>query len=160
MLTTHETITLDGRKFGGTGEETADQFEYVEQHLQLALESHPAPRDPACAGRTKEQKSADLLTQILLSGQTGYILAGCLTEEGHVWNRKDADANASRFSQISDPEEKITIHLCIAEFVNGFSFRGWDPSEISRPAERDSSPSSKVPPAKNAVPPASRTWVN
>ncbi|MGA2299893.1 MAG: hypothetical protein ABSG77_04260 [Candidatus Acidiferrum sp.] len=119
-LTTHKTITLDGRKFGGeaTGEETADQFEYVEHHLRIALASEISD-DLEGVRLTKERSAAHLLTQILLSGRSSDILAGCLTEEGRTWNRAEADANAARFSHITDAEEKITMHRAILEFVIG-----------------------------------------
>jgi len=157
-LTTHKTITLDGRKFGGEarGEETADQFEYVERHLRTALASEISD-DPEGVTRTKERSAAHLVTQILLSGRSCYILAGCLTEEGRTWNRADADANAARFSQITDAEEKITMRLCIVEYVYGFRFRDADSSGTSR---KPSSRSATARPAKNAAAPASGTWVN
>ena len=64
--------------------------------------------------RTKEQIAIDLVTQILASGWICYILAGCLTEDGKVWSRADADANAARFAEITDAREKTAMQSEIA----------------------------------------------
>src|SRR5580700_10483572 len=71
-------LTLDGRKFTGVNEAlAANQDDYVFAHLRLA--------------HAMEALNGEAwLTRILLSGRTHHILAGFLTEEGRVWNRKDA----------------------------------------------------------------------
>ncbi|MCU1317432.1 MAG: hypothetical protein JWN63_2754 [Candidatus Acidoferrum typicum] len=114
-----ETITLDGRKFRGISQAlTANQNDYIQAHLRLAgaVELLDELGDVT---RTEEQ-SADLVTQVLLSGQKNYILAGCLTEEGKVWNRTEADANAARFAATTDPEAKSLMHSSLVRFAIGF----------------------------------------
>ena len=116
-------ITLDGRQFHGFASQglAANQDVYILAHLRLA-------RAVALDGmiqRTKEQRAEELLfTQILLSGRTHHILAGCLTEEGKVWNRMEADANAVRFAAITDVEEKKAMCDCIVRLVVGFCLLG------------------------------------
>src|SRR5882762_4752102 len=101
-----DTITLDGRKFHGISQNlTANQDDYILAHLRLAG-GVEVLGDLDGIKRTQEKRAEDLLTRILLSGRTHHILAGCLTEEGKVWNRTDADANAARFAGITDIGEK------------------------------------------------------
>lgn len=164
-----ETFTLDGRKFAGISQAlTANQDDYIHAHLRLAgaigvlsdldplickqcgIESIPSGgKCPACGGplkRTKDERAEDLLTQILLSGRTHHILAGCLTEEGKTWNRKEADANAVRFGALTDIADKTAMRSSIVGFVIGFFSLGAESSETSR---KSSSRSAKVPPTKN-----------
>ena len=113
-----ETITLDGRTFQGiTQALAAHQDNYILAHLRLA-----GAVDVFSNGvqRTKEQRAEELLTQILLSGKSCHILAGCLTEEGKAWNRAEADANAARFAAITDVAEKTAMNSFIVRFVIGF----------------------------------------
>jgi hypothetical protein len=139
-------ITLDGRKFIGMQTLAANQDDYVVAHLRLAG-AREVLHDLDGKERTDEKRMEDLLTQILLAGRVHHILAGCLTEEGKVWNRAEADANAARFAEITDISEKTEMRTIIVKFVIGFfSVR----EEISRQ-------SAKVPPAKNAAPSTSRT---
>jgi hypothetical protein len=110
-------ITLDGIKFAGASRfPTGDQGEYTADHLRLAGVLD-VPNDPA---RTKEQIANDLVTQILLAGRKYYILAGCLAEDGEVWSRAEADANAARFAEITDASEKATMQSYLVEFVIRF----------------------------------------
>ena len=74
--------------------------------------------------RTKEQIAIDLVTQILASGRKSYILAGCLTEDGKVWSRADADANAARFAEITDAREKTAMQSYLVDFVRRFFLGG------------------------------------
>jgi hypothetical protein len=143
------TITLDGRKFHGiTKDLPANQEDYILVHLQLAgtLE---ALGDIDGVKRTTQERAEDLLTQILLSGQTHYLVAGCLTEEGKVWNSKAADANAARFAGITDIPEKTYMRNAIVQFVVGiFSARESVVGDF---------PSAEVPAAENAAPSTSST---
>ena len=101
-----DSITLDGRKFTGISQAlTANQDDYILAHLRLAG-AVEVMSDLDGVVRTDEKRAEDLLTRILLSGKTHHILAGCLTEEGKVWNRKDADANAARFAELTNVAEK------------------------------------------------------
>jgi hypothetical protein len=144
-----DTITLDGRKFTGISQDlTANQDDYILAHLRLAG-AIEVLSDLDGVTRTKEKRAEDLLTQILLSGRTHYILAGCLTEDGKVWSRKEADANAARFAGITDIAEKTAMRSSIVKFVIGFFSLGEPSSETS---QKSSSRSEKAPPTKSAAP--------
>jgi len=141
-----DTITLDGRKFFSiTQALTATQDDYILAHLRLAG-AIEVLSDLDGVARTKEKRAEDLLTQILLSGRTHHILAGCLTEEDKVWSRAAADANAVRFAGITDIDEKTAMRTSIVQFVLGFFSFGGPSSETSR---KSSNRSAKVPPTKN-----------
>lgn len=143
-----ETITLDGRKFHSiTQALTANQDDYILAHLRLAGAIEVLD-DLDGVKRTKEQRAEDLLTRILLSGRKHHLLAGCLTEDGKTWNRKDADANAARFEAITELEEKLEMRKRIVEFVIGFFSLG-EPSPGS--SRKSSSQSEKVPRTKSAA---------
>jgi hypothetical protein len=147
-------IKLDGRHFAGISQAlTANQDDYILAHLRLsgAIE---VLSDLDGKKRTNEQRAEDLLTQILLSGHTHHILAGCLTEAGKTWSRAEADANAARFAGITDIEEKTAMRTSIVRFVIGFFSLGEPSSETSR---KSSSRSAKVPRTKNAAPSTSGT---
>jgi hypothetical protein len=151
---TPEVITLDGRKFQGISQAlTANQDDYILAHLRLAG-AIEVMSDLDGNQRTKEKRAEDLLTQILVSGRTHHILAGCLTEEGKVWNRAAADANAARFAAITDFAEKTAMRSSIVRFVIGFFSLGEPSSETSR---RSSSPTGRVPRTKSAAPSTSGT---
>lgn len=144
-----DTITLDGRQFTSISQDlTANQDDYILAHLRLAG-AIEVLSDLDGIKRTQEKRAEDLLTQILLSGRTHHILAGCLTEDGKVWNRKEADANAARFAGITDLTEKTAMRSSIVKFVIGFFSLGEPSSETSR---KSSSRSAKVPPTKNEAP--------
>jgi hypothetical protein len=147
-----ETITLDGRKFRSITEAlTASQDDYILAHIRAAgavdILSDGVNRSPV-------KRAEELLTRILLSGRKHFILAGCLTEEGTVWNRKTADANAERFAAITDIAEKAAAQREIVGFVLGFFSSGGPSSQTS---QRSSSRSAKVLPTKNAAPSTSET---
>jgi hypothetical protein len=111
-----ETLTLDGRKFRSNMQGApASQTDYVIEHLRAAG-AVEVVNDLDGVKRTPEKRAEDLLTRILLSGKN-HILAGCLTEEGKVWNRKDADANAERFAAITDVLEKAEMQKSMETFV-------------------------------------------
>jgi hypothetical protein len=149
-----EDITLDGRKFHSVTEAlTANQDDYILAHLRKAG-AIEVMSDLDGITRTKEQRAEDLLTQILLSGRTHQILAGCLTEDGKTWNRADADANAARFAAITDVDEKINMRKSIVGFVIGFFSLGEPSSETS---QKSSSRSDMVPRTKSAAPSTTET---
>ena len=117
-------ITLDGRKFRGISQSlAANQDDYLLGHLRKAGAINVLS-DLDGVTRTIEQRAEDLLTQILLSGSTHQILAGCLTEEGKVWSRADADANAARFAEITDAREKTAMQSYLVDFVRRFFLGG------------------------------------
>lgn len=143
-----ETITLDGRKFHSISQAlTANQDDYILAHIRLAG-GIEVMHDLDGVKRSPEKRAEDLLTRILLSGETHHILAGCLTEDGRVWNRKDADSNAAKFSGITDVEEKTSMRESIVRFVIGFFSLGEPSSETSR---KSSSRSATVPPTENVA---------
>jgi hypothetical protein len=111
-------LTLDGRKFTGMQALAVRQDDYILAHLRLAgaLE---VLHDRDGKERTDEKRMEELLTQILLAGRAHHILAGCLTEEGKVWSRSEADANAARFAEITDVSEKTEMRALVAKFVIG-----------------------------------------
>jgi hypothetical protein len=149
-----ETITLDGRKFNGVSQTvTANQNDYIDAHLRLAG-AVEVLGDLDGAKRTQEKRAEDLLTHILLSGRKPYILAGCLTEEGKVWSRAEADANAARFGQITDPAEIKAMTSNIVSFVLAFFISGGPFSETSR---KSSNQNGKAPRTKSAAPATSET---
>ena len=149
-----ETVTLDGRKFHGISQSlTANQDDYILAHLRLAG-AIEVLSDLDGVKRTQEKRAEDLLTRILLSGRTHHILAGCLTEDGKVWNRMDADVNAPRFAAITDITEKTAMRTSIVQFVIGF-FSSGEPS--SKTSQKSSSRSAKVPPTRNVAPATSET---
>jgi hypothetical protein len=139
-----ETITLDGRKFHGVTQAsdgsdlTASRSDYIIAHLRLAGRV-PHDLDGDKRGTVIERADA-LLTQILLAGRAAYILAGSMTEEGKVWCRSAADANAERFAAITDAGERAVMRNELVAFVVSFC----SASETSRSAE--------VPPTENAAP--------
>jgi hypothetical protein len=116
-----EIITLDGRKFikGFPHDpDVATQIDYIQAHLRLAG-VEKIFNDLDGVQRTKERRPEDMLTQILLSGRTYFILAGFLTEVGKVWSRAEADANAARLAAITDDEEKKAMRASVRDLLIG-----------------------------------------
>jgi hypothetical protein len=149
-----EIITLDGRKFRGLTEAlTASQDEYILAHVRAAG-SVEVFNDLDGVKRSPAKRAEDLLTRIMLSGQTHHILAGCLTEEGKAWNRKEADANAERFAAITNLDDKLAMRREIVGFVAGFFLSGEPSSETS---QKSSSRSAKVPLTDTVAPSTSET---
>jgi hypothetical protein len=144
-----ETITLDGRKFTGiTQFLTADQDDYILGHLRQAGAIETLSDLDGVTRTSARQRAEDLLTKILLSGRKHFIIAGCSTEEGKVWTRKEADANAARFAQLTSPEDKNAMRDSIVALVVGFFLSGGLSLETS---QKSSSPTEKVPPTENAA---------
>lgn len=141
-------ITLDGRKFSGISQSiSSNQNDYIQGHVRLAGAVEILSSLDGIE-RTPEKRAEDLLTAILLRGEKAKILAGCLTEEGKVWTRDEADRNAERFDAITDPEEIRAMTSRIVEFVIGFFRLGGRSSENS---PRSSSRSGTVPRTKSAA---------
>ena len=109
------TVKLDGRQFRGITL-TTNQDDYILEHLLLSgamgvlADKTPPP----------ESRCELLLTTLYASGRKQHILAGMLTEVGKKWTRAEADRNAAAFSEITDEDEKITIHAAILRFVLSF----------------------------------------
>jgi hypothetical protein len=141
-----ESFKLDGREFRGISESlTAAQDDFLLAHLRRsgALEIIDDEGAPA------EKRAEQLLTQIMLSGETFHILAGCLNEIGKKWSRAEAERNAAAFSQVTDLEDKLRMRAAIVRFVMLFFALGAKSSETS---QKSSSPSEKDRPTENADP--------
>ncbi len=112
-----ESITISGRKFRGVGQElSAAQDDYLIGHIRLAGALDlvlAATRDP-------ETTAEALLTQIMVSGRSPYILAGCLTEEGKQWTYEEAKQNAELFASITNNDDKLAMRTAMVGFVVGF----------------------------------------
>lgn len=144
-------MKLDGREFTGADQTiTAAQNDYIQGHLALAGVTDLLVE----AGTTKpteEQLGAirrKFITQVLLSGQKSSILAGCLTEVGTKWSRLEADRNADRFDEITDPGETQEMTNGLAGIVISF-FRSV--GTLSGTSPRSSSPNEEVPGTGNAA---------
>ncbi|MGH9685287.1 MAG: hypothetical protein ACRD4S_16955 [Candidatus Acidiferrales bacterium] len=138
------TIRLDGREFTGISQAlTAAQDDYLLAHLRVAgvieiLDS---------MGNTPREKlSEEMLTRIMLSGETHAILAGALTESGKQWSRAEAERNRAAFAAVTDAAEKTAMRTAIVSFVIGF-FGFGEPSSTSSP--RSSSPAETARPTAN-----------
>jgi hypothetical protein len=150
-----DTLKLEGREFEGISQNlTANQDDYILAHLRLS----GAMDILADIGgmRTPEKKAEELLTQILLSGRSSYILAGCLVEAGKKWNRADAEKNAAAFREITDDAEKKTMRAAIVQVVIGF-FQLGEKSAQSSP--KSSNRHAKGSPTASAAPWTSATSV-
>ncbi len=111
-----KTITLDGRTFDATAQARAcDQIAYIEYQLWCAGVVE-IPNDLRPVTREEKRSADEVVTEILLSGRNCYLIAGCLNEQGKLWDRNEADRNASRFAAITDAREKAAMQ----EFVAGF----------------------------------------
>lgn len=126
-----ESIKLDGRTFLSISQAlTANQDDYIYVQLRLAGAIEVLTGQDGKT-RTQEQRAEDLLTILMQSGRNFHVLAGCLTEEGRVWTRADADRNAAQFAGITDIEEKRAMRTSIVEFVIGFFRLGEASSKTS-----------------------------
>ncbi|MGA3295280.1 MAG: hypothetical protein ABSE45_15030 [Candidatus Acidiferrales bacterium] len=139
-------FTLDGREFRGISESlTAAQDDYLLAHLRRsgAIEVLAAAEGP------DETRAERLLTEIMLSGETFHILAGCLTETGKKWSRAEAERNAAAFAAITAADEKLRMRAAIVRFVIGFFASGAGSSETS---PKSSSPNEGDRPTESADP--------
>lgn len=145
-------IRIDGRSFRLISDSmTAAQDDYLMGQLRLA----GAIDVVALMGsQPSEKKAEELLTRILLSGRAPAILAGCLTEVGRKWTRKEADRNAEIFAEIIDPAEKHRMRTSIVGFVLGF-FESGEGSSTTSP--KSSSPNVEELDTESAAPEISGT---
>jgi hypothetical protein len=142
-----ETFKLDGRQFRGVAQDlSAAQDDYIVAHLRRA-----GAVEALTDSTTPDEKRAEqVLTHIMLAGETFAVLAGCLTEVGKKWTRADAERNAARFAEITDRTEKLAMRAALIGFVIGFFEFGTKSSETS---QRFSGPTAAGPSTKNAAPP-------
>lgn len=151
-----DTIKLDGREFVSIDHAlTASQDDYILAHLRIAGVMDILS-DADGKSRTGKKRAEELLTQILLAGETQPILAGCLTEVGKKWNREEAERNTEKFRNISDKSEKAVMRTLIIRLVICFFGLGGTSRATSG---KSSSPSGTVPPTENAEPSISGTSV-
>jgi hypothetical protein len=109
-------VTIDGRKFHGVNQElSAAQDDYIMGHLRLA-----GALELVLSDKKPESTAEALLTQIMVSGRTHYILAGCLTEDGKKWTHEEAAKNAEVFGSITNNDDKTQMRTAIVGFVVGF----------------------------------------
>lgn len=149
-----QSFKLDGREFRGVSQSlTAAQDDYLLAHLRRcgAVE---ALTDIDGVQRPQEERAELLLTQIMLSGETFHVLAGCLTEVGKKWSRAEAERNAAAFAEITVSEEKLRIRAALVNFVIGFFVSG---AKSSATSQKSSSPTRRDRRTKNAAPGTSET---
>ena len=110
-------ITIGGRKFHGVTQELcAAQDDYLIGQLRLA-----GALELVTSAETNPEATAEaLLTQIMISGRSPYVLAGCLTEDGKQWTFEEASRNAAAFAAITNPEDKRAMNAAIVGFVVSF----------------------------------------
>jgi hypothetical protein len=111
-------IVIGGRKFHGVTQELcAAQDDYLIGQLRLA----GALELVLSAGENNREATAEaLLTQIMISGRSPHVLAGCLTEAGKQWTFEEASRNAVAFAAVTNPEDKRAMNAAIVGFVVGF----------------------------------------
>jgi hypothetical protein len=142
-------FVLDGRAFRGLSESlTAAQDDYLLAHLRRSGAIEVLEAVPAAAGADQE-RAEQLLTRIMLSGETFHVLAGCLTEAGKKWSRAEAERNAAAFAEITDADEKLRMRAGLVRFVIGFFAFGPGSSATSR---KSSGPNAKDRPTGSADP--------
>ena len=111
-------LTIDGRRFQGVTQElSAAQDDYLIGQLRSAgaLDVFlAAAEDP------NDDRAELLLTQLMVSGRSAQVLAGCLTEVGKRWTIEEAQRNAERFASTTKPEDKTAMRTAILGFVLGF----------------------------------------
>ena len=139
-----ETITIDGRQFHGITEAmTARQDDFILAQLRRSgsMDVFAALTKDA----TKEQKEAasdEMFNRIVESGRKYKLLAGLLTEEGKKWTQADAEANALRFEEVTNTEDKLTMNREVMRHVVLFFRFG---AEFSTTSPNSSSQSDAAP---------------
>lgn len=110
-------ITIAGRTFHGVTQELcAAQDDYLIGQLRLA----GALELVMSADKNPEATAEALLTQIMISGRSPHVLAGCLTETGTQWTFEEASRNAAAFASVTNAEDKRAMNAAIVGFVVGF----------------------------------------
>jgi hypothetical protein len=144
-----ETIKLDGREFRPIDQALAaaqDDYILVILRRSGALELlTKIPKDASLADRAL--RAGELVTIVLESGLNHRLLAGMLTEVGKKWTREEAERNAARFAEITDGEEKLTMHRRLVGFIVSF-FPSGEPSSMTSP---NSSSQSETAPATTSA---------
>ncbi len=149
-----ETFKLAGREFHPVDQAlSAKQDDFILAHLRIAG-AMEVLSDADGKKRPDKKRAELLLTQIMLSGETHNILAGCLTEVGTKWSRAEADRNAAAFSEITSQDEKNLMRAMIIRLVIRFLGLG---ETSRRTSEKSSSPSGMVPPTESGEPSTSET---
>jgi len=116
------TVNIDGREFEGTTQQiTAAQNDYIIGQLRAAgaLEVL-AQMDPQNSEEAIGKARVELVTRIFLSGRKSRILAGVLTEVGKRWTRVEADRNAERFDDVTDPQDLERMTAAVVRVVIDF----------------------------------------
>jgi hypothetical protein len=109
-------LLLDGRKFrSGDRDFTVSQIDYIAAQLRLA----GAPESLNDPARPEEERADITFTKILEAGRSFHILAGLFTEDGQVWVRAKAEANAARFADITALAEKRAMWDALMTFIVG-----------------------------------------
>lgn len=143
-------MKLDGREFSVIDHRlTAAQNDYIQAHLALAGVTDLLVQ-VSVSKPTEEELGAfrrKFITQILLTGQKSFVLAGCLTEKGKKWSRAEAEKNAAIFDDISDPDEVMSMTNSLATIVISF-FQSAGTSSLTFP--KSSSPSVEDPATESA----------
>ncbi len=140
LETKRANVKLDGRDFAMIDQTiTAAQNDYIQGQLALAGVNDLLV---AAAGKPPEDVLSayrrEFITKILLSGRKANILAGCLVEVGNKWTRAEADRNAARFDDITDPAEIQAMTNSLASIVISF-FQSAE--TFSKTSPRSSNPS-------------------
>lgn len=128
-----ETVRLDGREFYLLNHTvTAAQNDYITAYLNESGASEVLSPIAGTKRKADENLGFRLLQTLLKSGLTNFVLAGLLTEENKKWTKKEADANALKFADITDKDEQARMRTAIVGFVLGFFQRGQQSSKISQ----------------------------
>jgi len=137
-------IRLGGRQFAGISQDiSAAQDEYLMGHMRRAG-CVEALMDPALP---EEKRAEEVLTRILLSGETFHILAGYLTEPSKKWTRAEAERNATAFAALTDRESKMAMNGIVVGFVLGFFGSG---AKSQPTSQKSSGPTSAESPIESA----------
>jgi hypothetical protein len=138
-------MKLDGREFSGVEHKiTAGQNDYLTGHLRVAGALEVLERFKSSPDNARE----DLITRIYRSGEKPFVIAGLLTETGKKWSRLEADRNAARFDQITDPADLELMTAVVVRAVIDF----FEYAEISSRTPNSSSPNAEVPATESAEP--------
>lgn len=126
MKAIEERVTIDGREFLDTKQDiSAAQDDYILVALSDSGAADMLLKIPGASKEARKEIVTAMLRQILRSGHQHEVLAGILTEVGKKWTRTDAERNALKFADVSDPDEKVVMRGRLVGFVlNFFLFGG------------------------------------
>ena len=77
-------------------------------------------------------RGEDLLAAVFSSGSAASLLSGVLVEDGQVWSRERAIANARHFDALTAPEDKAALLAAMEGLLAGF-FLDASPSSTDSP---------------------------